>query len=43
MDNHSSRMRGVRLLVIDMKKEQSNDGWKLVFHMETAARYLDDC
>ena len=43
ISNHPSSMRGVRRLVINTKKEQSNDGWKLVVHMETAARHLDDC
>ena len=41
--NHPSIMREVILLVRYMKKEQSNDGWKLVCHMETTARYLDYC
>ena len=41
--HHPSIMREVILLVRDTKKEQSNDGWKLVFHMETAAQHLDDC
>ncbi len=41
--NHPSIMREVILPVRYTKKEQSNDGWKLVFHMETAARHLDYC
>ena len=41
--HHPSIMREVILLMRDTKKEQSNDGWKLVFHMETAAQHLDDC
>ncbi len=41
--NHPSIMREVILLVRYTKKEQSNDGWKLVFHVETAARHLDYC
>ena len=41
--NHPSIMREVILLVRYTKKEQSNNGWKLVCHMETAARHLDYC
>ncbi len=41
--NHPSIMRGVILPVRYTKKEHSNDGWKLVFHVETAARHLDYC
>jgi hypothetical protein len=43
MYNHPSSMREVILLMRYMKKEQDNDGWKLVFHMETAAQHLDYC
>jgi hypothetical protein len=40
---HPSIMREMILLIGYTKKEQSNDGWKLVYHMETTARYLDYC
>ena len=43
MYNHPSILREVILPVRYTKKEQSNDGWKLVFHVETAARHLDYC
>jgi hypothetical protein len=43
MYHHPSIMREVMLLVRYIKKEQSNDGWKLVCHMETTARYMDYC
>ena len=43
MYNHPSSMREVILLMRYIKKEQDNDGWKLVFHMETAVQRLDYC